>query len=89
MSEAKSGKDVTRYKDAWNAIRQAAPGEPEAVRDDAWIDNMERTNKAETSRLENELKGYRNNLIKESIRVSLYRMYAVDGVDTYWLIDGE
>lgn len=30
---------------------------------------MEAANKAETARLEAELKGYKNNLIKESIRV--------------------
>jgi hypothetical protein len=46
-----------------------APEEPEAQRDDAWIDRIETANKAETARLEGELKGYRNNLIKESIRV--------------------
>ncbi|KAM4062195.1 26S proteasome subunit RPN7 domain-containing protein [Hirsutella rhossiliensis] len=67
--EAKQGLDVARYKDAWDCIRQAAPQEPEAQRDDAWIDRTEAANKAETSRLEAELKGYKNNLIKESIRM--------------------
>lgn len=46
-----------------------APNEPEAQRDDAWIEKTEVENKAKTARLEGELKGYRNNLIKESIRV--------------------
>ena len=36
----------------------------------AWMEKKEKQNKAETTRLEHELKGYKNNLIKESIRVS-------------------
>jgi hypothetical protein len=67
--EAKSGSDVTRYKDAWALLRSAAPDEPEAQRDEVWIENAEIANRTETARLETELKGYRNNLIKESIRV--------------------
>jgi COP9 signalosome complex subunit 1 len=68
--EAKQGRDVNRYREAWDCIRIAAPNEPEAVRDDAWIEKLEAENKVETARLETELKGYKNNLIKESIRVS-------------------
>jgi COP9 signalosome complex subunit 1 len=68
--EAKKGKDVSRYRDAWDCIRIAAPSEPEAKFDNAWVEGKERANKAETHRLEMELKGYKNNLIKESIRVS-------------------
>lgn len=71
--EAKQGPDVTRYMEAWDCIRLAAPGEPEAQRDQAWIDRIEAENKAELSRLEAELKGYKNNLIKESIRVRALR----------------
>ncbi|KAJ6787831.1 hypothetical protein PWT90_09554 [Aphanocladium album] len=71
VSEAKSGTDVSHYKHAWDAIRKLAPNEPEAARDEAWIDATEKSNKAETQRLESELKGYKNNLIKESIRVLL------------------
>lgn len=67
--EAKSGSDVTRYKDAWALLRSVAPDEPEAQRDEAWIETTELANRTETTRLETELKGYKNNLIKESIRV--------------------
>lgn len=35
------------------------------------MDRMTKQTKGETDRLELELKGYKNNLIKESIRVSL------------------
>jgi COP9 signalosome complex subunit 1 len=70
VNEAKAGTDVGRYKDAWDLIRVAAPGEPEAILDQDWIDRTERENANELHRLDSELKGYRNNLIKESIRVS-------------------
>ncbi|KAF7557358.1 hypothetical protein G7046_g6051 [Stylonectria norvegica] len=69
IHEAKGGSDVMRYRDAWECIRIVAPGEPEAVRDDAWIESTTRSNKIESARLETELKGYKNNLIKESIRM--------------------
>lgn len=69
VAEAKAGHDVNRYIEAWDHIRLAAPTEPEAKRDEAWIEQAERANKRETARLEGELKGYKNNLIKESIRV--------------------
>ena len=42
----------------------------DVVPDLAWVDKMTRQVKVETDRLEAELKGYKNNLIKESIRVS-------------------
>ncbi|KAL6864309.1 putative COP9 signalosome subunit 1 [Trichoderma novae-zelandiae] len=67
--EAKNGSDVTRYKDAWQLLRSVAPDEPEAKRDEEWIERTELANRTETARLETELKGYRNNLIKESIRM--------------------
>ncbi|KAI0976314.1 26S proteasome subunit RPN7-domain-containing protein [Xylaria arbuscula] len=67
--EAKKGKDVQRYRDAWECIRLAGPNEPEAQLDEAWISNTTRTNKNTTSQLETELKGYKNNLIKESVRI--------------------
>ncbi|KAJ2966890.1 hypothetical protein NQ176_g9932 [Zarea fungicola] len=70
ISEAKNGTDVSHYKQAWDCIRKVAPNEPEATRDDAWIDATEKSNKAETHRLESELKGYKHNLIKESIRMA-------------------
>ncbi|KAK7402633.1 hypothetical protein QQX98_011613 [Neonectria punicea] len=69
VTEAKAGSDVSRYREAWDCLRVAAPGEPEAQRDDSWIESTERKNRLETARLEGELKGYKNNLIKESIRM--------------------
>ena len=69
MSEAKGGQDIERYERALGTIRQVAPGEKEAVPDTTWLENKKRNVIAETNRLEAELKGYKNNLIKESIRV--------------------
>ncbi|KAL0931948.1 26S proteasome subunit RPN7 [Colletotrichum truncatum] len=69
VAEAKQGQDVQRYRDVWECIRIAAPSEPEATFDQEWVDNTERANKAKTHNLESEVKGYKMNLIKESIRM--------------------
>ncbi|KAG9232239.1 26S proteasome subunit RPN7-domain-containing protein [Amylocarpus encephaloides] len=69
VREAKAGKDIPRYIDAQTHLETIGPNEPEAVRDNAWIEQTERQNEAETQRLEAELKGYKSNLIKESIRM--------------------
>ncbi|KAK4456086.1 COP9 signalosome complex subunit 1 [Podospora aff. communis PSN243] len=69
IAEAKRGRDPQRYREAVECLRIAAPGEPEAQFDYAWLDGIEASNKNETHRLNAELKGYKNNLIKESIRM--------------------
>ena len=68
--EAKSSKDVSRYERAVRALADVAPYEAEATPDKEWVDRTRKVVKAETDRLEHELRGYKNNLIKESIRVS-------------------
>jgi COP9 signalosome complex subunit 1 len=70
IAEAKRGKDTQRYREAVECLRIAAPSEPEATFDQAWLEAQEAANQIETNRLLTELKGYKNNLIKESIRVS-------------------
>ncbi len=70
IAEAKQGKDVGRYASAVEVLRQIAPEDPDATADLAWIDKTTKQVKMETDRLEQELKGYKNNLIKESIRVN-------------------
>ncbi|KAF5678257.1 cop9 signalosome complex subunit 1 [Fusarium heterosporum] len=69
VSEAKAGSDISLYVEAWECIRNAAPQEPEAQKDQAWIEKVERENKTEAARLDSQLKQYRHNLIKESIRM--------------------
>ncbi|KAI3337605.1 PCI-domain-containing protein [Xylariaceae sp. AK1471] len=67
--EAKKGRDVQRYREAWECLQVVAPNEPEAQFDDAWVTATGKSNKELTHRLEAELKGYKNNLVKESIRI--------------------
>ncbi|KXX78020.1 COP9 signalosome complex subunit 1 [Madurella mycetomatis] len=69
VAEAKRGRDTQRYREAVECLRIAAPSEPEATFDQAWLENQESANQIETNRLLTELKGYKNNLIKESIRM--------------------
>ncbi|ODH52587.1 hypothetical protein GX48_01367 [Paracoccidioides brasiliensis] len=69
ITEAKAGRDVEFYTRAVEALARVAPHDPEAKLDAAWVDYTSKVLKAETDRLEHELKGYKNNLIKESIRM--------------------
>lgn len=71
VAEAKRGTDVPRYELAVSTLKEFAPSDPGAVKDLAWIDRTKKQVKVETDKLEVELKGYKNNLIKESIRVRL------------------
>lgn len=45
------------------------PDEPEAKYNSVWVSETEKANRSETHHLEAELKKYKNNLVKESIRV--------------------
>ena len=73
VAEAKKGKDVKLYEKVASTLYSIVPEDPEAVLDTAWIQKTSDEVKYLTDRLESELKGYKNNLIKESIRVSQYR----------------
>ncbi|ETN37163.1 uncharacterized protein HMPREF1541_08153 [Cyphellophora europaea CBS 101466] len=70
IKEAKKGADVRNFYDAV-ALLQAVPDyrDTERLLDTSWAVDQEKKNTKETLRLENELKGYKNNLIKESIRM--------------------
>ncbi|KAI0875078.1 26S proteasome subunit RPN7-domain-containing protein [Hypoxylon argillaceum] len=69
VTEAKEGKDIQRYREALEFLRVVGPDEPEAQYDDAWVNETVKSNKTLAQRLEAELKGYKNNLVKESIRI--------------------
>ena len=72
VAEAKNGSDTNIYQDAVALLNKFnPPGGPSTSLDMAWLEKKEKQNAGETARLESELKGYKNNLIKESIRVSL------------------
>lgn len=76
VAEAKSGKDVDNYRNAVETLREVAPDEPEAQLDKNWLDERAESNKKKTLELETQLRGYRNNLIRESVRVSFARAEA-------------
>lgn len=64
------GKDVQEYMEVAAEFQKLAPNEPLAQINTEWVSGQAQRNTAETNRLEHELKTYKNNLIKESIRVS-------------------
>lgn len=68
---AKGGKNVDRYKEAVACLEYVSSQDPSgfAELDVEWIEAREKQVKQETDKLEHELKGYKNNLIKESIRM--------------------
>ncbi|KAI9724585.1 MAG: hypothetical protein M1828_003608 [Chrysothrix sp. TS-e1954] len=77
VAESKRGKDVSRYIETVGLYHQIWPNvatdyeeQGGVVLDQEWAEQRNRAVKAEGERLESELKGYKNNLIKESIRVS-------------------
>jgi COP9 signalosome complex subunit 1 len=71
ITEAKNGQNVELYLQFANAFGKLALEDPLAKIDETWVDMKTKRVKAETDRLEHELKTYKNNLIKESIRVNL------------------
>jgi COP9 signalosome complex subunit 1 len=63
------GRDVQLYRDACELLRLLGPDEPEAKYNGAWVSETEKANRSDSHHLEAELKKYKNNLVKESIRV--------------------
>ena len=70
IAEAKRGKNVELYTTLAEELGNIAPKDPAALLDMAWAEKKSREVSEEHDRLEHELKSYKNNLIKESIRVS-------------------
>ncbi len=68
-AEAKKGTDIHRYENAVAYLREIAPSDADATPDLDWVDRTKKHVKSATDKMELELKGYKNNLIKESIRV--------------------
>ncbi|RMZ90780.1 hypothetical protein DV736_g1987, partial [Chaetothyriales sp. CBS 134916] len=68
--EARKGSDVNNFKAAVTLLA-SIPNyrDTDGLLNLSWAVAQEKKNASETSRLENELKGYKNNLIKESIRM--------------------
>lgn len=69
IAEAKKGRDTQQYREAVECLRVAAPQDPDATFDQQWLDATDKHNRVELNRLSVELKAYKNNLVRESIRV--------------------
>jgi COP9 signalosome complex subunit 1 len=69
IAEAKQGKDTARYLKLTEDFNEVSPNDPMAMTDMGWVEQKNREVKAEQEKLEHELKSYKNNLIKESIRM--------------------
>jgi COP9 signalosome complex subunit 1 len=87
ITEAKKGKNVNLYLQLVEELSGIAPQDPAALTDTTWAEKKAQETHREQSRLEHELKSYKNNLIKESIRVRLcytlsaYQLQADKGTD--------
>ncbi|KAI8938739.1 hypothetical protein NX059_004606 [Plenodomus lindquistii] len=69
IAEAKRGKNVGQYTGLVEQFSGIAPNDPAALTDTTWAEKKTREVLHEQERLEHELKSYKNNLIKESIRM--------------------
>lgn len=69
IAEAKRGKNVEQYTSLVEQLSEIAPQDPVALADGTWAEKKRRDVQLEQERLEHELKSYKNNLIKESIRM--------------------
>ena len=70
IPEAKHGTDTQLYLRLVDALRDAAPEDPLARRDDAWVQQKEAHVRAQLHRMRMEMRTYESNLIRESLRVS-------------------
>ncbi|KAF9735000.1 hypothetical protein PMIN03_007114 [Paraphaeosphaeria minitans] len=69
IAEAKRGKNVKLYCDLVEELAQIAPEDSAALTDTTWATEKTKKVEAEKEKLEHELKSYKNNMIKESIRM--------------------
>ncbi|KAF1933877.1 COP9 signalosome subunit 1 [Didymella exigua CBS 183.55] len=69
IAEAKKGKNVNLYLELAEDLSVIAPQDPAALTDTTWAEKKAQETQREQDRLEHELKSYKNNLIKESIRM--------------------
>lgn len=69
VAEAKKGYDINNYNEAVALLSSISGRDAKQLTEAGWLSEREKKNAAETKRLENELKQYKNNLIRESIRM--------------------
>ncbi|KAF2461230.1 26S proteasome subunit RPN7-domain-containing protein [Lineolata rhizophorae] len=71
IKEVKEGFNTAVYLQLVEMLAKVAPDDPLAEVDAEWMDDRIKMVKVLTDRLEGELKTYKNNMIKESIRMAL------------------
>ncbi|KAF2155861.1 hypothetical protein K461DRAFT_251900 [Myriangium duriaei CBS 260.36] len=69
IPESKQARDPEMYISLTSLLHEIDTNDALAAPDVEWVERRNKENKRETERLEQELKGYKNNLIKESIRM--------------------
>ena len=69
MPESKSSTDPEIYITFTNLLHELDPSSELGIPDMDWVERKKKENQRETEKLESELRGYKNNLIKESIRM--------------------
>lgn len=69
ITAAKAEGDTRSYVKIVELLAAVDPSDSEATLDAEWMEKTTKTNAAELDRINQELRGYKNNLIKESIRV--------------------
>lgn len=89
IAEAKKGKNVNLYLLLAEEISGIAPQDPAALTDTTWAEKKAQEIQREQDRLEHELKSYKNNLIKESIRVCWLQNHYSCGTSADRCVDGQ
>ena len=76
LDDLKKGSDVEKYSEALNKLNEALSIQrlPFYPPDTEWIETTKKFRVADSIRLEGELKTYKNNLIKESIRMGHFEL---------------
>ncbi|KAK4964094.1 hypothetical protein LTR28_004068, partial [Elasticomyces elasticus] len=69
IPEAKNGMNTTAYQLLVTLYHAINPESQHGVPDVEWVERVNKSMERESDRLESELRGYKNNLIKESIRM--------------------
>jgi COP9 signalosome complex subunit 1 len=81
LNEVKQTSNTLKYNAIVTRLNEclAMNGKPVVTPDAAWIDATQKAVRAKTEKLEAELKTYKNNLIKESIRVCTLYIHTLRG----------
>jgi COP9 signalosome complex subunit 1 len=88
ITEVRNSSNAEEYAKLASQLQEIAPNDPMATIDTNWVTTTTRRSMMETERLEAELKQYKNNLIKESIRVRCAG-FSILQTSTHQVTDGQ